>query len=381
MEPKLCNKAAHLSSISQTPLHSKLISPRNRTGFPVEVSAAVIGEEKDGEEDHNSNTSDEDYDDQSQQLFPKSYRPQPYCRKACQHCRRVHLSCDFSRPCKRCKKAGIVCLDDVDQSKVGRNAADGLKKYLMIVNQQKKSPGRKRKHPFDHHQTSLPGSTSIEGTSNKDTLLRTNEKNISDKKRKINDGEQFKDDLNGSSVVCQPKGLSPKLLETAGANLTLRKKPAASVDGDLPLRTTATTTLSNLNDYSFPPGSLSCAQLFSDGSAGDEVFMSIVDSSIAAPCNQIYTSDSLKVSNTGGMMNDVAVDSNNGGDVRAAYFEDEDLDSLLSKRKGSEELFWLIRETLDDVLQQQFIDVNSGNVDIFNNFQNHSHGCIPNSDV
>jgi len=59
-----------------------------------------------------ADSSDSDYDESSKPVKAVKLNRRAYVKRACQHCRKLHLSCDTSRPCRRCAKAGIECIDE-----------------------------------------------------------------------------------------------------------------------------------------------------------------------------------------------------------------------------------------------------------------------------
>lgn len=65
-----------------------------------------------------------------QNLVPTIKRKQ--VKKACQHCRRSHTSCEDKRPCKRCIKLGLedTCVDAVTKKRGRKRIRDsaGTKK-------------------------------------------------------------------------------------------------------------------------------------------------------------------------------------------------------------------------------------------------------------
>jgi hypothetical protein len=53
----------------------------------------------------------------------RAYKPQKrskHVEKACVHCKKAHLGCDHSRPCKRCIHLGKEDCVDVEHKKRGR---------------------------------------------------------------------------------------------------------------------------------------------------------------------------------------------------------------------------------------------------------------------
>ena len=61
-----------------------------------------------------------------------SGKRQKHVRKACIHCKKAHLACDESRPCKRCVHLGKTDCVDVEHKRRGRPRGSPEKKRMEI---------------------------------------------------------------------------------------------------------------------------------------------------------------------------------------------------------------------------------------------------------
>lgn len=58
---------------------------------------------------------------------------QKHVRKACIHCKKAHLACDESRPCKRCVHLGKTDCIDVEHKRRGRPRSSPEKKRIAQI--------------------------------------------------------------------------------------------------------------------------------------------------------------------------------------------------------------------------------------------------------
>ncbi|KAG2387808.1 hypothetical protein C9374_001402 [Naegleria lovaniensis] len=91
----------------------------------------------------------------------KEKKRKPYVKRACLSCHSAHVACDSERPCRRCKKKGIPCVDYIPskKSKSKASTSDDESEQQQVPEHDHQYSEPSNNNAVGDHPTTLPHDT------------------------------------------------------------------------------------------------------------------------------------------------------------------------------------------------------------------------------
>ncbi|KAF0981533.1 hypothetical protein FDP41_012190 [Naegleria fowleri] len=108
----------------------------------------------------------------------KEKKRKPYVKRACLSCHSAHVACDSERPCRRCKKKGIPCVDYIPSKKSKSNKTstsddDEAEQVQTLLTDNNSQSEPSNSNVVGDHPTTLQHDTSSTTTTTNTTIHNT----------------------------------------------------------------------------------------------------------------------------------------------------------------------------------------------------------------